>query len=203
MKVHAPTVSVCIPTYNGAATIAAAIASVLLQTFPDFELIVVDDGSPDNTCTVVERFSDPRLVFLRNEHNLGPQGNWNRCLELAKGRYFKLLPHDDVLHPACLAQQVRVLENDPDERIALVFSARDVISPDGRVLMRRGYPRGREGIIPGRVVMLYMCAPWNQCGRRARSCAIPQITCRKGGKFRREQSIRNRSGLLVSPSHAW
>lgn len=147
-------VSVCIPTYKGEATIGAAIQSVLAQSFADFELIVIDDGSPDNTRAVVESYSDPRLVYLRNERNLGPEGNWNRCLEVAQGRYFKLLPHDDLLHPRCLERQVAVLDSDQDERIALVFSARDVIGPDGRVLIkRRGYRGLTEGTVAGNLAM--------------------------------------------------
>jgi len=150
---QAPKVSVCIPTFRGGDTIGAAIESVLAQSLADFELIVIDDGSPDDTRAIVERFADPRLVYLRNERNLGPQGNWNRCLELAQGEYFKLLPHDDLLHPRCLERQVAVLDDDRNKNIALVFSARNVLGPDGRILTRRGYPGGREGMIDGSVVM--------------------------------------------------
>lgn len=145
MSPPAPAVSVCIPTYRGAPTIAAAIDSVLAQSFGDFELIVVDDCSPDETRAVVEAFRDGRIRYVRNARNLGPEGNWNRCLELAGGRYFKLLPHDDVLAPDCLARQVNVLEDDVHQEVALVFSARDILAPDGRVLLRRGYPGGRTG----------------------------------------------------------
>lgn len=147
-----PSVSVCIPTFRGEGTIGAAIRSVLAQTFADFELIVVDDGSPDNTKSIVESFTDPRVIYVRNENNLGPQGNWNRCLELAQGKYFKLLPHDDLLHPRCLERQIAVLDSDQIEGVALVFSARDVLSPGGSVLTHRGYPNGREGPIDRNVV---------------------------------------------------
>ncbi len=144
----APRVSICIPSYRGATTIGAAIDSVLAQRFQDFELIVVDDASPDDTAAVVAARRDPRLRLLRNERNLGPQGNWNRCLAVARGEYFKLLPHDDLLHPDCLQRQVAVLDGDAAGGIALVFAARDVIGPDGRVrLAGRGLPAGREGPI--------------------------------------------------------
>lgn len=142
-----PLVSVAIPTYRGARYIGVAIESVLRQSFSDFELLIVDDNSPDDTHAIVERFHDPRLVYLRNERNLGPQGNWNRCLEAARGIYFKLLPHDDMLHLRCLERQVAALDADRDESIAIVFSARDVLGPDGRTLTRRGYPGHREGPI--------------------------------------------------------
>ena len=153
MKPQLPRVSVCIPTYRGRVTIGPAIESVLAQSLSDFELIVIDDGSTDDTRAIVEDFTDPRLIYVRNEHNLGPQGNWNRCLELARGKYFKLLPHDDLLHPHCLERQVAVLDTDRNQRIALVFSARNVLGPDGRVLTRRGYPGGREGPLTGGGVM--------------------------------------------------
>lgn len=148
-----PLVSVAIPTYRGASYIGAAIESVLSQSFSDFELLIVDDNSPDDTHAIVERFHDPRLVYLRNDRNLGPQGNWNRCLEAARGIYFKLLPHDDVLHLRCLERQVAALDADRDESIAIVFSARDVLGPDGRTLTRRSYPGGCEGVIGGDAVM--------------------------------------------------
>ncbi len=152
MNSPAPAVSVCIPTYRGAATLGAAIASVLAQSYTDFELVIVDDGSPDNTRSVVESHDDRRVRYVRNERNLGPEGNWNRCLELARGKYFKLLPHDDVLSVDCLARQVTVLDADTRREIALVFSARDVLSPEGRILLRRGYPAARTGRLAGKDV---------------------------------------------------
>lgn len=143
----APRVSVCIPTYKGAATLVAAIESVLAQTFTDLEVVVIDDNSPDDTAAVMARIGDPRVRYLRNSANLGPEGNWNRCLQEARGRYFKLLPHDDLLHPDCLARQVQVLEADTAQHLSLVFSAREVIGPDGRLLMVRGCPGVSEGRI--------------------------------------------------------
>lgn len=153
MNRDTPKVSVCIPTYRGEETLGAAIESVLDQSLHDFELIVVDDGSPGNTRAIVERFDDPRVIYCRNETNLGPQGNWNRCLDLARGVYFKLLPHDDLLHPRCLERQVAVLDADLEQRLALVFSARTVLRADGRVLAQRGYPGRSGGAIPARQVM--------------------------------------------------
>ncbi len=141
--------SVCIPTYKGDAFLGAAIDSVLAQTFENFELIVIDDHSPDGTGELVTRYADSRIRYFRNEHNLGPQGNWNRCLAEARGKYFKLLPQDDLLAPDCLAQQVAVLEQDTEHRIALVFSARRIIGPDGKTLLQRGYARTRQSTVAG------------------------------------------------------
>ncbi len=134
-------VSVCIPTFQGAAFIGYAIDSVLAQTLQDFELLVIDDRSNDGTEDIVRRYADPRIRFQRNERNLGPEGNWNRCLEEARGRYVKLLPHDDVLDPDCLMRQVAALERDDGERLALAFCARKVINSEGRTVLRRSYQR--------------------------------------------------------------
>lgn len=145
-----PTVSVCIPTYRGAEYLGRAIESVLAQTFRDFELLVIDDNSPDDTEAIVASYKDPRLRYLRNETNLGPEDNWNRCLKESRGRYFKLLPQDDILAKTCLERQVEILENDAKQQIALVFCARTIIDAADRVLTQRRYPGGREGVILGR-----------------------------------------------------
>lgn len=147
LKTAAPTVSVCIPTYRGAAHIGAAIESVLAQSYTDFELIVIDDNSPDDTAAIVQGYLDPRIRFLQNPGNLGPQGNWNRCLNEACGKYFKLLPQDDLLAPDCLAKQVAILDQDDAQRIALVYCARTIVDAQDRPLMVRGYSGGRTGVI--------------------------------------------------------
>jgi len=145
-----PVVSVAIPTYQGAGFIGAAIESVLMQSFKEFELIIIDDNSTDGTASIAGRYTDPRIRFMRNDHNLGPERNWNRCLTEARGRYFKLLPQDDLLAPDCLQRQVAVFEADTEESIALVFSARTIINANGRAIMTRGYPLRRGGRIDGR-----------------------------------------------------
>lgn len=142
-----PLVSVCIPTYLGEAHLAAAIDSVLGQSLTNLELVIIDDNSPDTTQRVVASYDDPRIRYQRNTRNLGPEGNWNRCLQVARGRYFKLLPQDDLLYPDTLQRQIEILEQDQDGRLALVFGARDIIDAKGRVMTRRGYPGGREGMI--------------------------------------------------------
>jgi len=133
-----PLVSICIPTFRGGAFIASTIESVLQQSHREIEVWVVDDASPDDTAAVVQAFPDPRLHYVRNDGNLGPGANWNRCLELARGRYYKLLPHDDLLQPGSLAEHVDIFERDVDERIALVFGSRIVIDDQGRQVIRRG-----------------------------------------------------------------
>jgi len=141
-----PTVSVCMPVYRSERYIGAAIRSVLEQTFTDWELIVVDDCSPDRTFDIVRSFDDSRMRVSRNARNLGPEGNWNRVLAQATGRYIKLLPGDDTLYPSCLERQVRVLSEQGGEDIALVSCARDVIDRNGRKVLTARVPgHGRIG----------------------------------------------------------
>ena len=148
-----PRVSVCIPTYRGAPFIAATIRSVLAQSFREFELIVVDDNSPDNTCEIVAGISDPRLRLVRASPNLGAEGNWNRCLSEARGEYIKLLPQDDLLHPDCLKRQVDVLDEDRSTSLALVFCARRIIDSKDKAFFTRGYPISSDCRISRRVLI--------------------------------------------------
>jgi glycosyltransferase involved in cell wall biosynthesis len=97
-------ISICIPTYNGARYLEACLDSVLNQTYKDIEILVVDDGSTDATFEILERYaaSDERIRLVRNENNLGLVGNWNRCIELAKGEWIKFVFQDDWIEPECL-----------------------------------------------------------------------------------------------------
>ena len=96
--------SVCVPTFNGARHIEECLDSIVAQTFDDLEVLVVDDASTDETVAVAERFRarDPRVRIERNADNLGLVPNWNRCVELARGRWLKFVFQDDVIAPACV-----------------------------------------------------------------------------------------------------
>lgn len=144
---NCPLVSILIPTYNGAAFIKQTIDSVLNQSIEDWEIIVMDDASSDNTIEIAASFKDHRIKIHQPKNNVGAQRNWNRGLALATGKYFKLLPQDDLLATDCLAKQIAVLEQDSSESIALVFSSRNVIKPDGTHLMVRGLKGEKSGIV--------------------------------------------------------
>lgn len=142
--VDRPRVSVCVPVYNGSAFIAETLRSILAQTFRDFELLVLDNSSTDDTLDVVARFADPRLRTIVNDKNLGAVGNFNRALLEARGDRIKIVCADDLLLPDCLERQVRALDAAPGAVFACC--ARQVIDPDGKAWMRRGFP-GRRGRI--------------------------------------------------------
>ena len=101
-------VSICIPTYNGARYLEACLDSVLSQTYKDIEILVVDDGSTDATFEILERYAanDQRIRLVRNEQNLGLVGNWNRCIELARGEWIKFIFQDDLIAPNCLERLI-------------------------------------------------------------------------------------------------
>lgn len=93
-------VSICVPTYNGSAHLHQTIESARTQTFGDFELLIVDDDSSDDTFAIAAEFAriDSRIRVHRNSQRLGLAGNWNRCLELASGEWIKFLFQDDYLN---------------------------------------------------------------------------------------------------------
>jgi glycosyltransferase involved in cell wall biosynthesis len=107
----APKVSVVIPTYNRAHLIGIALRSVLLQTYSDYEIVVVDDGSTDDTESIV-RTTAPKARYIRQE-NQGIPEVLNSCIRLARGEYIALLGSDDALAPDALARQAAALEASP------------------------------------------------------------------------------------------
>jgi glycosyltransferase involved in cell wall biosynthesis len=109
-----PRISVCIPSYNAARFLPAAIDSALAQDYDDFEVVVSDDASADETSAVCARYDDPRFRSAKAEGRLGQAGNWNRCIELARGEYVILLHADDELLPGYLSRAAAMLDTNAD-----------------------------------------------------------------------------------------
>ncbi len=150
-----PSVTVFIPTYNRAHFLPAAIDSILQQTFSDFELLIVDDGSSDGTVEMLEgyRNSDRRVRVERNATNLGSPRTRNRGLDLARGDFIAMLDSDDIAVPERLERQITFLRAHKDH--ALVGSNKESFgSPSsfGRFLRRR--PTAPEAI---RSRLLFRC----------------------------------------------
>ena len=103
-------VSVIMPSYNTGNYIAESIQSVQSQTYSNWELIIVDDCSTDNTDAVIAQFDDPRIHFLKNEKNSGAAVSRNRALREAKGRWIAFLDSDDLWHPEKLEKQIAFME---------------------------------------------------------------------------------------------
>lgn len=124
----APAISVVMAAYNGAALIGETIASLKAQHFTDFEVVIVDDCSTDDTRAVLRAIGDPRFRLIEGEANVGPVRARNRAVAAARGRYLAALDQDDVCAPDRLGTQLRFLDANPD--IVLVASAADVIDGD-------------------------------------------------------------------------
>ena len=133
-----PTVTVLMPVYNGERYLRPAIDSILRQTFTDFELLIVDDGSVDRSCAIAESYRDRRIRIVRNGANVGLSRSLNRGVALARGRYLARLDADDIAEPTRLAAQVDYLERHPD--VELLGSWCTVVNADGDVLARRYGP---------------------------------------------------------------
>ena len=115
-----PIVSVLLTAFNRERYVGPAIESVLAQTFTNFELIVVDDGSTDGTVDVVTRYlSDPRVRLVQNARNLGQFTNRNYAASLAAGEYLKYHDSDDLMYPHCLSVLVAALSAEPTAAFAI------------------------------------------------------------------------------------
>jgi glycosyltransferase involved in cell wall biosynthesis len=143
--------TVAIPVFNRRELVHATLASALSQNVRDLEILVIDNCSTDGTWESLQAYEDPRLRRVRNERNIGLFGNFNRCLELARGTYVQFLCSDDRLMPGCLGEQVRIM--DAHENVALLSTA-------GRFVDRSGKPCGHladhfdAGVYPGERAIL-------------------------------------------------
>lgn len=138
-------VSVVIPTYNRAYLIPRAIQSVLNQTCEDFEIIVVDDGSTDNTNEVVESINDERIRYIRHERNKGAAAARNTGIMAAKGKYIAFLDTDDEWLPEKLEKQMAAFRN-ASSQIGVVYTSLVRIEGD-RTYIPPPRARKKEGNI--------------------------------------------------------
>ena len=130
---HQPRITVGIPIYNGADWIGETAASLLGQTFSDLEVVICDNASQDNTREVCLALAerDPRVRYFRNERNLGAPQNFNRCLDYARGEYFKWNSASDLCLPTLLERCIEALESAPDA--VLAYSRTQLLWDDGRL----------------------------------------------------------------------
>lgn len=129
-------VSIIIPTYNRGYIIKKSIDSVLHQTYEDFELIIVDDGSTDGTKQLIDEYEDDRIKYYSYEHNKGVVYVRNYGMKMAKGDCIVFQDSDDVWHSDKLEKQLKILEDDYNLdvvycRLQYVFKdAESIIMPD-------------------------------------------------------------------------
>ncbi len=124
-----PAVSVCVPTYNGARFLQRCLDSALGQSWRNLEVLVVDDGSGDESVAIARDYArrDGRVRVHVNPQNLGLVENWNHCVTLARGEWIKFLFQDDYLEPTCLSRMLEVAAGDT----TLVAVRRDIVFEPG------------------------------------------------------------------------
>lgn len=176
-----PKVSFVVPCYKLAHFLGDCVNSILSQTCGDFEITIMDDCSPDNTAQVAAEFKDPRVFYVRNEPNLGNIRNYNKGIEMARGRYIWLISADDCLRsPKVLQRYVDLLDNNPGVGFVFcpVMSLRD--GKEAGVDGWTSWPGGQDQIISGREIVR----------RSAYYCAVPAAS----GLVRKE--CYDRKGLF-------
>ena len=141
-----PKVSVIIPTHNRAELLGKAVQSILDQTFTDFELLVCDDASTDNTPELIKRFEDKRILYTRYETNRGVIEVRNNAITNSKGKYIEFLDDDDEWIPTKLEKQVALLDRSPDKLGVVYTGASSTDMELGRII-KVFTPRYRGNIL--------------------------------------------------------
>ena len=129
-----PQVSVILPVYNAEKYLAESIKSILCQTFTNFELIVLNDGSTDESASIINSFNDNRIIYVEQE-NMGLANTLNKGISLSRGKYIARQDNDDISHPDRLQRQVSFL--DQNEAYALVGTCASIIDASGMDTGRR------------------------------------------------------------------
>jgi len=139
MKKKIPLISIGLPVYNGDKFLSIALDSLINQTFQDFEIIIFDNASTDNTANICKKFKekDQRIKYFRNKKNIGARNNFNIILNYVNTPYFMWAAHDDVWEPTYIEELIVQLTLDKSR--ALIFSMFDSIDENGNVV--RNYPK--------------------------------------------------------------
>lgn len=132
-----PLVSVIMPVYNGEDFISEAIESVLIQTYSNLELIVINDASRDNTESILKSFSDNRICVITNNDNLGVAESRNKGIDVSKGRYIAFIDADDIWEPNKIEMQLPLMD-----KYKLICSSYDYIDEQGIKINRRNFSSG-------------------------------------------------------------
>lgn len=154
------TVAVCIPAYRGL-HIAETVASVLKQTRPVDEIIILDDSSPDNIEAIISNFKQDRIRYVRNAENVGVPENYNRVFKMARSDYLMILGDHDVLHETFIDRCATRLDENPN--IAFVYTNAYEIDSDGKVLFqhRHSFPEIIPGEFMARWLVTHTASPIN------------------------------------------
>jgi glycosyltransferase involved in cell wall biosynthesis len=194
-------VSVIIPTYNRAEYLREAIESVLAQTYENFELLILDNCSPDHTPDVVESFKDPRIKYLRHQCNIGGTANWIYGIHLAQGVFFSVLGDDDFYRPHFVESRVRAFKRFGD--VDAVFSNYERCDQNGIIMSVSPQYADQDDIINGAALLEIINAKAWQVGstlyRRLTVVNIWDETIRSGKAFDTAVQVQ----IALKSSAAW
>lgn len=145
-----PLVTVAMPVYNGGKYLRLAVLSIVKQTFTDWELLIIDDGSTDNALQNIADIKDARILIFRDGENRGLAARLNEAIKLARGRYFARMDQDDIAYPERFAKQTEYLEGHPETD--LVAARAVIFTSAGKAL----------GLLPFYATHADICArPWS------------------------------------------
>jgi glycosyltransferase involved in cell wall biosynthesis len=148
-----PRISVVVPAYNNADYLDTTLRSILDQTYQDFELIVADHSSSDDSLAIARRYEDdPRVTVVETEAGGGARRNWNRVSDLATGETIKLVCGDDVIYPTMLAEQLHAYDEGGQD-VVLVASQRDLVDARGAVFVKARGLGSLDGKVDGKVAL--------------------------------------------------
>lgn len=139
-----PVISIGLPAFNSERTLRQAIRSIIGQTYTDWELLVMDDGSSDGTAKLARSFDDPRIKVMSDGGHRGLPGQLNRAVDLARGRYFARMDADDIAYPSRLEKQTQFLDENSD--IHLLGTWMTVFKSDGSLIGTRRFPTSHSDI---------------------------------------------------------
>ncbi|MEG4499939.1 glycosyltransferase [Microcoleus sp. F10-C6] len=172
-----PSVSIGMPVYNGESYIRQALNSLLAQDYPNFELIISDNASTDQTQEICQEYAAnyPQIRYFRNAENLGSSKNFNRVFELAIGEYFMWAAHDDLWHPSYISKCVAKLQEHP--QAVMCCSEVAFIDEEGNINPDWNHYRNRETLgmeVGERVFTLVNKLTWIEVYSLIRSSALKQ-----------------------------
>ena len=139
---ESPLVCICLPTFNAEKTIVETIASIVNQSYSNIIIKVIDNASTDGTIKLIETIKDERIVIIKNETNVGGEGNFDRCIILSEGDYTAIFHSDDVYDRHIIEKQVSFLEC--NSSVGAVFTRAELINDNGVVFGETYIPKQNE-----------------------------------------------------------
>jgi len=204
-----PLITVGIPTRNRSALLRGCVESVLAQTYPNIEILVSNNASTDDTSDMLRSLNDARIREHVNPSDIGMMPNLNKCLELATGKYFILLPDDNTLQPSFLENAAGLLKQEPD--LPIVAGVYDIeVTDEHRTIPGALSKRLKTGIWPGTDLLIEHLRGNLTYGTL--SCVVRTDLLRRNGGFAEDTFeedlvlgqlfLEGRAGLIARPCAA-